>query len=343
MWSVGLDVGLRATHVCILDANGKTVKETKVPGPAPKLFEALAALDHPFAVCYEASCGYGYLHDHLRRFARRVVVAHPGQLRLIFKSKKKNDRVDARKLALLLLLDQVPTVHVPSVDVRSWRSFIEFRNRLIGKRTRVKNGLRSLLRGYGITGATGQRLWTRRGLVWLAQVELPTSGAMLQRDLLLEELEQFNARVKRVEVELDTTGRDHPGVYLLRTIPGIGPRTAEAVVAYIDDAKRFTRNKKVGSYFGLVPSQDQSGEKNRLGHITRQGPATVRRLLIEAAWQSIRRSGHVREYFERVCGGDPQRRKVALVATAHYLVRAMHSMLRTGTVWRWDSPVQEAA
>jgi transposase len=343
MWSVGLDIGQRSTRVCILDANGKTVKETKVLGPFSAVCDSLRSVGHPFAVCYEASCGYGYLHDQLRRIARRVVVAHPGQLRLIFRSKKKNDRVDARKLAVLLLLDQVPTVHVPSVDVRSWRSFIEFRNRLIAKRTRTKNGLRALLRGYGIVGPTGQRLWTRRGLSWLAQVELPTSGAMLQRDLLLDELEQFSARLKRVEQELDSTAQDHPGVYLLRTIPGVGVRTAEAVVAYIDDARRFRRNKRVGSYFGLVPSQDQSGDKNRLGHITRQGPATVRRLLTEATWQSIRRSGHVREYFERVEAGDPQRKRVALIATAHYLVRVMHAMLRTGEVWRWDGVSQEAA
>ena len=343
MYYVGLDVHQRSSAVCILDQNGKLVKQMQVRGHSSKVVELLGGLKERCAVCYEASCGYGWLHDRLRRVASRVVVAHPGHLRLIFRSKRKNDRVDAEKLAKLLYLDEVPTVYVPSVDVRSWRNFIEFRNRLVGKRTRVKNGLRSLLRGYGVVALSGKRLWTAKGRFWLAQVEFPTSQAALQRDLLLDELSTFDTQIARVEKELNAMGRKHPGVYLLRTIPGVGPRTAEAVVAYIDDGKRFSRNKAIGSYFGLVPSQDQSGDLNRLGHITRQGPATARKLLAEAAWQGIRRSEHIRAYFERVQQGDRKRKKIALVATAHYLARVMLSMLCTGECWRWDQKQQEAA
>ena len=96
---------------------------------------------------------------------------------------------------------------------------------------------------------------------------------------------------------------------------------------------RFRSAKAVGRYFGLVPSQDQSGDKNRLGHITREGAPVVRQLVAEAAWQARRRSPTVRAYFERVQRGDPQRKKIALVATAHYLVRVMWSMLKHGTAW----------
>jgi transposase len=83
-----------------------------------------------------------------------------------------------------------------------------------------------------------------------------------------------------------------------------------------------------------VPCQDQSAGKNRLGHITRQGPATVRKLLTEASWQGIRRSPEIRAYFERIRQGNPERKKIALVATAHHLLRVMLAMLRTGEVWR---------
>ena len=121
---------------------------------------------------------------------------------------------------------------------------------------------------------------------------------------------------------------------MLRTIPGVGPRTAEAVVTYMDGPERLGHSKSPGSYFGPVPSQDASGAVNRLGHITRQGPSTVRRLLAEAAWQGIRRSERIPAHFERVRRDDPERRKIALVATAHYLVRVMHAMLRNGEEWR---------
>jgi transposase len=113
----------------------------------------------------------------------------------------------------------------------------------------------------------------------------------------------------------------------------VGVRTAEAVAAFIDDPGRFPNAKAVGRYFGWVPCQDQSGDRNRLGHITREGPAVVRQLVAEAAWQAVRRSPTVRAYFERVRRDDPRRKKIALVATAHYLVRVMWALLKRGTDW----------
>ena len=129
-----------------------------------------------------------------------------------------------------------------------------------------------------------------------------------------------------------------PAVTQLRSIPGVGIRTAEAVAAFVDDPQRFRNAKAVGRYFGLVPSQDQSGDKNRLGHITREGAPVVRQLVAEAAWQAQRRSPTVRAYFDRVQRGDPQRKKIALVATAHYLVRVMWALLKRGTVWEETTP-----
>ena len=211
---------------------------------------------------------------------------------------------------------------------------IETRQRRLTDRTRTKNRIRGLLRGQGITAPRRPGLWTRKGLAWLRQVALPSPDIELDRDLLLDDLERQETALRRVERRLNQIAATHPGVTLLRTIPGVGPRTAEAVMAYIADARRFGRSRQVGSYFGLVPCQDQSADRNRLGHITREGPATVRRLLVEAAWQAIRRDARARAYFERVQHGDAGRKKIALVATAHYLVRCMHAMLRDNEGWR---------
>ena len=153
MWSIGLDAHQRLYVICVLDENGKRIRQWRIRGGWQTLIEELEALDQPFAICFEASCGSGHLYDRLRRIAQRVVVAHPGQLRLIFRSKRKNDRVDAQKLAMLLFLDQVPPVYVPSIDVRSWRQFIEFRHRTVAKRTQTKNALRTLLRSHGLAMA----------------------------------------------------------------------------------------------------------------------------------------------------------------------------------------------
>jgi transposase len=334
MHYVGLDVHARRSSLCVLDGDGKTVKQFEVKAAWPQMLDRVAAdVPRPFAVCFEASCGYGYLHGRLSQVAAHVAVAHPGQLRLIFRSKRKNDRVDAAKLAKLLYLDAVPRVHVPAADVRQWRGLIEHRQRLLGKRVAAKNQLRALLRAAGITAKAGKTLWSGKGLAWLREQPLDEAGALV-RDTLLEELGELAGKVKRVEAELAKRADAHPGVALLRTIPGVGVRTAEAFVAYVGDVRRFRRTRQVGSYLGLVPCQDSSAGKERLGHITGDGPATVRKLLCEAAWQTVRRSPALRAFFERVSGGERDRRKLALVATAHKLARAMAAMLRTGEAWR---------
>jgi transposase len=333
MFYVGLDIHSKHVAICVLDENGKVFRRAQVR-TIHETVGLLERLPDRFEVCYEASCGYGFYHDTLRPSAARVVVAHPGQVRLIFRSKHKNDRHDAEKLAKLLFLGEVPAVHVPSVDVRSWRELITCRRHLIEKRTMAKNSLRALLRSVGVSPQRRPGLWTKVGIAWLRQLTWPTATQALRRDLLLEEIDGLNRQVTRVETELDRLSDSNPAVFQLMSIPGVGVRTAEAVVSFLDDPQRFPNSKAVGRYFGLVPTQDQSGGTNRLGHITKAGSATVRRFLTEAAWQAVRRSPTVRAYFERVRRDDPQRKKIAVIATAHYLARVMYALLKRGELWQ---------
>jgi transposase len=328
---VGLDVHYGTSTYYVVDENGRELQCETVRGHWPKLLERLKTVGGRWTVCFEATCGYGYLYRELSQMAERVVVAHPGQVRLIFRAKRKNDRIDARKLAKLLYLDEVPAAYVPSQEVQGWRELIEHRRRMMDRQTTCKNAIRSLLRAHGQIAPKG--LWTKKGLAWLRQEELSTAAARLKRDLRRDELQDAQRRVRTVTKALDALGERQPAVLLLRTIPGVGIRTAETVVAYMDQPDRFTRSSQVGAYFGLVPCQDASAGVNRLGHITRQGPATARKYLVEAAWQGVYRSPTIRAYFERIRQGHPERRKIALVATAHYLLRCMHAMLVRNEPW----------
>jgi transposase len=333
MYYVGLDIHSKRIAICVLNETGQVTHRSQVRG-IDEMLRTLKALPDRFEVCYEASCGYGHYHDLLQPLAARVLVAHPGRLRLIFHAKDKNDRKDAERLAKLLYLGEAPTVHVPALEVRTWRELINCRSQVIAKRTRAKNTVRALLRGAGMVPPKQPGLWTKKGLAWLRQLKLPTASQELRRDLLLEEIETLIRQVRRIEQQLNQQAQQTPAVAQLRSIPGVGIRTAEAVAAFIDDPQRFRNAKAVGRYFGLVPCQDQSGDKNRLGHITREGAPVVRQLVAEAAWQAQRRSPTVRAYFERAQRGDPQRKKIALVATAHYLVRVMWALLKRGAVWQ---------
>lgn len=333
MFHVGLDVHLKYITVCILNNDGKIHQRCTLKS----IYEVTALLRHLSGrcqVCFEASTGYGFIFEALLPATRNISVAHPGLLRLIYRSKAKNDRADALKLAKLLYIGEVPSVHVPAKETRAWRELITFRRKLVEKRTRAKNGIRGLLRSLGIKAPPAGKLWTRKGLKWLSEQTLDNSMHALKRELLIDEIQSLTEKIRRVEKELAGYAEQSVSVQILRSIPGVGIRTAEAVAAFIDDPHRFPNSKRLGSYFGLVPMQDQSGSKNRLGHITREGSATVRHLLTEAVWQATRRSPTIQAYFTRIMRDDPGRRKIAIVATAHYLIRVMWSMLKKNTLWK---------
>ncbi|MEI8197978.1 MAG: transposase [Phycisphaerae bacterium] len=111
----------------------------------------------------------------------------------------------------------------------------------------------------------------------------------------------------------------------------------------MDDPARFGNISQVGAYFGLVPCQDASASKNRLGHITKDGPAVARKLLVEATWQGTLRSEKIKNHFARLVQEKPERRKIALVGTARWLSTVMLAMLKSGECWREDGSPETGA
>jgi transposase len=336
---VGLDVHKRQWTVHVLDAKGNKIEAFSLKGTWSQLYGQLArrmaervAVGQTWDVCFEATSGIGWLYDQLGRIAQRVVPAHPRQLR---KNKRKNDRIDAEKLAKLLLLEMVPAVWVPPEDIRGWRSLIEYRRGLLARRTAAKNALRALVHSCGLDQP--RSLFSKKGRAWLTEQVWPTPLQRLQAQSNLEGVEQLHRQIREVTNELDRLGRDNACVQLLRTIPGVGPRTAEAFVAYVGDPKRFARAGQVSAYFGLVPCEDTSAGKQRLGHITKDGPSLVRWLLVEAAWQAVRRCPALRQRLERIQRGQPKRKRIAVVAIASHLARAMWAMMGSGESWREEA------
>ena len=168
---VGLDVHARQTTIALLEPGRDEPRTKTVHGSLKSVLAELAQIKGPFEVAYEASTQYGVLYDLLAPMAHRVVVAHPGKLRAIWRSKNKHDKRDAKLLAQLQRAKVLPEVYVPSVDVRAWRRLVRHRQRLVERRTASKNALRRLLHGVGLTPP--KRLWTRRGMAWLEAQSLP--------------------------------------------------------------------------------------------------------------------------------------------------------------------------
>ncbi len=347
MLTIGLDVHQSSSSLCFLDAQGNTLKQIEVKGRWDCLLATLARVQEPFQIVFEASTGYGALHQRLSALplAKKILVANPNRLRLIFQSTRKSNRADAARLASLLHLNQVPTVHVPPQSVRSWRGLIEHRRSFIDQRVAAKNQIRALLRTFHIQAPRG--LWTKAGVAWLKTLSWPTDiegPRMLQ---LLDLCATLSRHAAATAAQLDTLSASHPSVKLLQSIPGVGPRTAEAFVAYVDDPHRF-KSGSIGAYFGLVPREDSTGNHRHLGHITHEGPGTVRKYLAEAAWRGIQDSPTLRAVYERFLRNDKHRRKIALVGLCHWLCRVMLAMLQSGETFKESvlpappqSPVQD--
>jgi transposase len=342
MLSIGLDYHFRLSVICILDSNGKAISTRTIHGTMDILLEELRKIKKSFKICFEASTGYGALYEGLLKIpkAKQVIVVHAGKVRLIFKSKRKTDRIDAKKLATLLFLDELPQVYVPCINIRTWRTMINHRNHLANDRQRVRNGIRAFLRHRAIKAPS--RLWTKAGRQWLYNLEFPQPMDTIQRDCQLSRLENVNELIRRVEKELNRIISKHPGAQLLQTIPGVGPRTAEAIMAYIDTPKRFGRTRSIGDYFGVVPQLDASAGKYRYGHITKDGPSVVRKMITEAAWQGIQRSPALRKRFEQYMRKDKQRKRIAIVAVGHFMLRAMLAMLKHNKKWNPEMAVSQA-
>jgi len=278
---------------------------------------------------FEVSGQAGWLYDGLVDVVDRLVISNPSQITWIYRTAKKTDRIDARKQAVLLQIGELPTVHMPGRAVRQWRGQIQHRRKLVERACQLKNRIRAYLKGQGIRrSADAPGWWTQASRRWMEAL-LPGDVAM---EDLLEELSLLEKQIKRVTALLDAR-LEKTGAWLLMTIPGVGPRTAEAVLAYTDDVSRFRRGKSFCAYFGLTPRLDESGKVRRLGHISKQGPSVGRWLLVESAWRAVNKCEALRTFYERVQHGQTQRKKIAIVAVARKLLSIMRAMLTTGEVF----------
>jgi len=332
MLYIGMDVHKGQWSICVLKESGEVQARRQLIGPWKQCIRQVASIEGAKSVVFEASCGMGWLYDRLKEVCDRVVVADPGRLAATYAIKRKNDKIDAEKLAKLLLLGMVPEVYVASAQTRGWRALIEYRRVVLAARTAVKSRIRALLRGQGKQGAKG--LWSKAGRKWMENLEFQTESDKWRLEMLLADLDRVEENLHGVTRRLDKISLADERVKILMTAPGVGVRTAEAVVAYVEEAKRFSNTKCVGSYFGLVPRQSQSGETNHLGRVTRRGPSVVRWLLVEAAWQGIRKSGRLGRMYSKILKGQSSRNKIAAVAVAHFLARALVAMLKSGQQWR---------
>ena len=332
---VGVDLHKQTISVCVVELVGRQRRIVERKRFACRDEEQIADYFRqlgPYEAVVEATASYEWFIELIEPTAQRVVLAHPGKLRVIAESKNKTDKLDAQTLAEFLALDQIPESWRPTTRVREHRALVRLRAYCQSRITSAKNKLRRIVAHYN---ADRSDLFSRAGRTYLATIDL-LDADRLAVDLLCEELDQHATRLKTVDKRLKEFAQAAPlaeqeARAVLATVPCVGPVTTEVVLAEAGDVRRFSSQRKATAYAGLAPGiRESAGRAKQLG-ITKAGSRLLRTVLVETAWRltnKTQRWGALYARLKKRCGA-----KKAIVAVARRVWCMMVSLLKSGQAY----------
>lgn len=298
MRSIGMDVHRSFAQVAVFD-DGHITQSFRVDMEHDAVVAFGQSLKPDDEVILEATGNTAVIVRLLKPFVNRVIIANPLQVKAIAHARVKTDKVDAKILAQLHAAGFLPEVWAADDDTLHLRRLVSERDATVRSIRRVKSRVQAILHANLVPKYAGH-LFGKGGRKWLSKVPLPQS----ERDLLgrhLDELDWLNGKLEGLEKDLIRIALDDPQARKLMTVAGISSVIATAVLASIGDISRFQTPEKLASYFGLTPRIRQSGDRGAIhGRISKQGNATARTMLIEAAWGASSVPGPLRAFFLRI-------------------------------------------
>jgi len=252
-------------------------------------------------VVLEATTNTWEVYDTIAVLVKRVVVAHPAEVKQIANSRVKTDNQDVIRLLRLLIADLVPEVWVPPVEVRELRAMISYRWRLVKMATAIQNRMHSLLHRHNIQAPDG-KIDTGENREWWEKLKL-SELETLRLKQELKTLRLVREHIVEVEAELGRLSTSErwgdQAVYLMQ-IPGVGIIVTMTILSAIGDIRRFESPKKLVGYAGLGAGVHDSGQKHREKGITKFGRKELRWALVEASWQAVRSNPRWRAQYDEL-------------------------------------------
>lgn len=320
---IGCDFHPSFQQIAWLDSDSGEIRERSLLHPEEA--RAFYAVLPPGAVVGVEACGYTqWFEQRLAEMGHRLRIGDAAQIRAKMTRRQKTDKRDALHILNLLVEDRFPEIWVPSPEERDLRQLILHRHKQVQMRTKIKNQLHALAINQGLR--LRHRLWSSAGREQLEALPMLPYTAQ-RREQLLQLLDEMERRIAPLDRAVQAAAEDRGDALRLMTHPGVGPNTALAFVLTLGPVQRFARARKVASYLGLIPCEDSSAGKQRLGHISKQGSALMRFLLVEAAHHARRKDPELRRYYSRVLHKG-KHTGVAKVAIARKLAVRLYWMLR---------------
>jgi transposase len=340
MDTIGLDLHKRETQVCTLTEDGELIEQRI--HTSRERFTAIFGARSPARILVEASTESEWVARHLEACGHTVIVADPGfaPMYATRSSRVKTDKRDARTLCEALRLGAYRAIHRASDAQRQIRAALGVRDALVRTRTRYVALIKAAVRREGLRLTSGEAEHT---VEKLTRTPLPTH---VVRELapLVALFPALNAEIAGADRRLQALATGSTVVTRLATVPGIGPITALAFVAALDDVARFRSAHQVEAYLGLVPSEYSSGDRRLRGRITKRGDVRTRWLLVEAAWRIMRSPdpgvGALKAWGEQLA--RRRGKAIAAVAIARRLAGILYALWRDKTEYR-PLPTRSAA
>lgn len=328
---VAIDLGSKESQVCVRGADGVLLYEKKHPTMG---LEALMRSLSPSRVVLETSSEAFRVADAAKAAGHEVRVVRATLAKQLGVGERgiKTDLRDARKLSEVSTRIDLPSVHIPTQEGRELRSIVRSREMLLSSRTRLINHARGWLRT--------MLLKIRRGTSETFPERVRASATQSTHSLpphveqVLSVIEALNVQVLASNRQVRQLASKSELCRRLMTVPGVGPVTALSFVAAIDDVSRFEHAYRLQSYVGLTPGEDSSSERERRTSITKAGPTSVRRTLIQAAWAAYLRRPD--EPMVKWAAQVAERRGkfIAIVALARKLAGVLYALWRDRTSYR---------
>ena len=294
---VGLDVHAQSITAAILSPEKQDVEVIQLSSDlmnVRRLFRRLS--NHgPVRACYEASGAGFVLQRVLTNDGFQCEVIAPSLIPRKPGDRRKTDRLDAIMLAKLYRSGHLTSVHVPTEDHEALRRLLRLRTTYHDYCTSTMHRISGVLRNHGLVFTQGKSTWTKKHRQWLASLRQSLDGPIQTTLVLeLEHLEYLETQLRAMDAQLEQSSRSD--LFRVQTealccLRGVKTLTALTLLCEVDDIRRFFSPRSLMAYFGLVPSEHSSGQKEHRGPITKAGNTHVRRLLVEAAWNNRHRAG----------------------------------------------------
>jgi len=330
MYYTGIDLHRKTSFLTTVNDSGHIIKKMNLCNDENMVLDYFLELDDATKIVFESTANWYWLYDLLSGKGYQVVVSNPAKTKAIASARIKNDKLDSHMLAQLLRADLLSTVHVSSLETRQLKELLRHRSKLVRDTVRMKNRIHNIIAKNNLTVPSSD-LFGNKGLEFLSKANLP-EYQRIQVNTYLTLYHELNGHNKALTEQIKQAARESFMAQLLMTIPGVGPITAMFMVAEIEDISRFKSYRHLASYAGLVPSLDASADKQRTGHITKQGSPHLRTALIEAAQAAARTKSRLNIYFrKRIVRSGYQK---AIVATAHKIIQYAFYILRDKEPYR---------